>query len=85
VVSVLKLDTETCHGLRTAIAESICAAQAQGAPRSRLQQMRYTLLCNALAALDPNAGVTPAFAIRIAVHALLEWRSANEPSTVRSV
>jgi hypothetical protein len=66
----------TLHALRTALAESICAAQAQEAPRSRLQQMRYALLCNALLALDRDSEFDGAFAVRIAVHALIEWRGA---------
>jgi hypothetical protein len=66
----------TMHALRTALAEAICAAQAQASPRSPLQQMRYALLCNALLSLDRDSGLDDAAAVRIAVHALIEWRGA---------
>ena len=70
----MTINGATMHALRTAIAESICAAQAQTSPRSPLQQMRYALLLNALAALDRESGFDDAAAVRIAVHALIEWR-----------
>jgi hypothetical protein len=70
------VSSATKHALRTDLAEAICAAQALPSPRSRLQQMRYSLLCNALLALDPDSRFDDAFAVRIAVHALIEWRGA---------
>lgn len=70
----MTINGATMHALRTAIAESICAAQAQPSPRSPLQQMRYALLCNALLALDCESEFDDASAVRIAVHALIEWR-----------
>ena len=70
----MTIDRATVHALRTALADSLCAAQAQEVPRTRLQQMRYALSCNALFALDRDSGFDDVFAIRIAVHALIEWR-----------
>lgn len=67
--------------LRAALAAAICDAQELPTPRDRLQQMRYSLLCSALNALDPESGCDPAFASRIAVHALIEWRSSRGESS----
>ncbi len=38
--------------------------------------MRYSLLCHALLALDRDSGFDETAAVRIAVHALVEWRGA---------
>ena len=77
----MTLNPETLRSLRMEIADSICKAQ-EHSPRTRLQQMRYSLLCNALLSLDGDSGLEPSYAIRIAVHALIEWRqSAPQPTS----
>ena len=82
----MTINGATKHALRVALAEAVCAAQAQPSPRSPLQQMRYALVCNALLALDRDSGVADAFAVRIAVHALIEWRSgiSRDVATART-
>jgi len=72
----LNLSDQAKHALRTSLAEAICVSQVTRAPRSRLERMRYSLLCHALLALDCDSGLDEAMAVRIAVHALIEWRGA---------
>ena len=62
------------RGLRRALADAICEAQDIVTPRSPLDGMRCSLLWRALAALDPQSGVSTLHAIRIASQAIAEWR-----------
>jgi hypothetical protein len=60
--------------LRRQVAAAICAAQELPRSRTPLQRMCYALLLNALVALDRESRLDDTFVIRIAAHALVEWR-----------
>jgi hypothetical protein len=60
--------------LRRQVAAAICAAQELPRRRTRLQRMCYALLLNAFAALDSESHLPDALVIRIAAHAVVEWR-----------
>ncbi len=74
--------TQIVRELRRGILTAICEAQEAPAPRSRLMRMCYSLLWHALAALDCESGLTAPYTIRIAVHALVEWRRHQAPSAL---
>jgi hypothetical protein len=67
---------ESMRSLRADVIACICVAQERPRPRSQMHRMCYSLLMNALTALDADSGVPPARAQRIASHALHEWRAA---------
>jgi hypothetical protein len=65
---------EILRELRRQVAAAICVAQEIPRSRTPLQRMCYALLLNALTALDRESPLPEAFVIRIAAHALVEWR-----------
>jgi hypothetical protein len=60
--------------LRRQVAAAICMAQELPGVRTRLQRMCYSLLLDALVALDIESRLPQASVIRIAAHAIVEWR-----------
>jgi hypothetical protein len=66
--------TDILRELRRQVAAAICAAQEIRRSRTPLQRMCYALLLDALGALDIESHLPEPFVIRIAAHALVEWR-----------
>jgi hypothetical protein len=61
--------------LRRSVAAALCAVQSLPKPRSRMDQMIASLLKAAFAGLDDVSRTPREDAIRIARHALGEWRA----------
>jgi hypothetical protein len=61
--------------LRHGVAAALCTAQALPVPRSEMDRMIMTLLRTAFDLLDDASGVERELAVRVAAHALVEWRA----------
>ena len=67
-------NADVLRELRRQVAAAICAAQELPGTRTPLHRMCYALLLDALIALDSESRLPEPFVIRIAAHAIVEWR-----------